>query len=292
MELEGIKEKELLKKHCSFQVGGEADFFYEAKKSDEIIKAIKAAKSEKIPYYITGKGANIIFSDKGFRGLIIKNSATEIKINGEVLEIESGALLTKVAQEAAEANLAGFEPLAWIPGTIGGAVYGNAGTKEGEIKDLIESVETYDSEKDEVSKTKPEFGYRDSSFKRNDLVILKVHLKLQKTDKIDEEEVKKQLQVRVQKQPKGFSAGSFFKNPSKDLPAGYLLDQAGCKGLQMGNAQISLKHANFFLNLGNATQNDIVELAKMAKERVKSHFEVDLQPEVRILDEFGDKIKI
>lgn len=282
MNFSGIKKNVSLENHCSFKVGGKADFFYDAKSAEKIPELIEFAKNLKIPWILIGGGTNVLFSEKGFRGLVIHIKADKITETSKTVTAEAGALLPQVARKA---NL---DALFGIPGTVGGAVWGNAGGRDGEIKDFMETVEVYDPDTGKTELIKPKFEYRKSDIGKK--IILKVTLK--KQEKSDKAKIREKLKWRAEKQPKEPSAGSFFKNPGKDLSAGYLIEQSGSKGLQVGGAQISNKHANFIINLGNAAQKDIVELAKIAKERVKSKFEIDLTPEVRIIDEYGGKIKV
>lgn len=294
MNFPGIQKDISLKDHCSFKIGGKADFFYNAESADSIPAIIKTAKGSKIPYIIIGSGTNTLFSENGFRGLVIHFKVANVKVKTEEIVADSGALLSQVINEAVNHNLSGLEVLAGIPGTIGGAIYGNAGTREGEIKTFVKEVEVYDPETDKIEKLKSEdlkFGYRKSSLKGSKKIVLRVTLKLNK-GKTNPDKIKGKLLERAMKQPKGFSAGSFFKNPNPLLAAGYLLEQAGTKSLQVGGAQISEKHANYIINLENATQKDIVELAKMAKERVKNKFNINLEPEVQVVDEYGARLEI
>lgn len=277
-----MKYKEPLKNHTSYKIGGIADRFIEAKTPENIIKSIRFAKKHDLPYLLIGSGTNILFSDKGFRGIVIKNLTNKTTIQKNIITADSGTKLALIAQK--------IPYMTGIPGTIGGAVYGNAGIPGHEIKNYIKSIEAYDPEEDKIlTLTATKFSYRHSEFKENKLIILKVTLKISKTAP---KTAKRQLVSRAKKQPYGMSAGSFFKNPSSDRPAGFLIDQTGLKGFKHGEAQISEKHANFFLNLGNATQKDILELAKTAYIKVKQKFGISLETEVQIFDEHGAKIEI
>lgn len=279
-----IKENEPLKNHCTYHIGGPAELFYEAKAVKDLVNLVGIALKNSLPYFILGSGGNVLFPDEGIKGLVIKNSASGIKIKAEKIIADSGTLLAKVILEAQRNNLTGLENLIGIPSTIGGAVFGNAGAFGTEIGDFVEKVEVLVSGKDVTTLGKSDliFGYRDSIFKKNpNWVILRVYLGLKKGQA--KEKTSEILKNRWIKHPKGYYCGSFFKNPSKDKPAGMLIEKCGLKGCKIGDAQISKKHANFILNLGSARASDVLKLAEMAKKRVKEEFGVELQEEVRVV---------
>jgi UDP-N-acetylmuramate dehydrogenase len=276
----------------TYKIGGNADYYCEAHTADDIPKLIKYALSNKMPYFILGGGSNTIFSDNGFRGLIIHNKAISIKVEGDKVIAESGAMLSKVINEAKKHNLGGITKLTGLPGTIGGAVYGNAGAHGVEIGNFVEKVKLFTAIKDvfEEGKDYFKFSYRYSILKENDEIILEVTLKLpplQPDEGGDEE-----LISRIKKQPKGMSAGSFFQNPSIEKPAGYLIDQAGLKGEKVGDIEISDLHANWLINTGKGTQKDLIKLAKKIKKTVRKRFDIELKPENILVDEYGNRIDI
>ncbi|MBU1992238.1 MAG: UDP-N-acetylmuramate dehydrogenase [Patescibacteria group bacterium] len=294
MELIDLQKGVSLKNYSSYGIGGGADYLLPATATDQLIEIIKLAKRENLPWIVIGGGTNILFPDKGVRGIVIQVKTHNLEISGEKITADSGTPLALVVNRSIQEGLTGLENWAGIPGTIGGAVYGNAGVPGSEMKDYIESVEIYDSKSDKTEKLpleEMEFSYRDSGFKRNGKIILRVTLKLTKSDD-KKADTAKTIKERLAKQPTTPSAGSFFKNPTPEKPAGLLIDQCGLKGKCIGDAQISDKHANFIINLGNATQKDILELAKMAKESVKEKFSIELIPEVQIFDELGNKTKL
>ena len=179
-----------------------------------------------------------------------------------------------------------------LPGTIGGAVRGNAGAYGTETKDVFLNAILFNSEKGlfEADEKYLNFSYRTSSVKTSKDIVIKVFLKLKKDEalsKTGQAEATDIVKNRISKQPKGKCSGSFFKNPGADLKAGYLLEQCGCKGLTVGGAQVSPQHANWIMNLGTATQKDVLELSEMMQERVKSRFNVDLEREVQFMDATG-----
>src|SRR3989339_83619 len=242
---DNIKKSESLSKHSTFRVGGEAKYFYECGNTKEIPDLIRWAYHNKLPFFVLGGGSNVIFPDKGFDGLVIKITASEIKVGKTQITAEAGAKLMQVAKIAGENDLGGIEEFISIPGSVGGAVRGNAGCFGKEISSVLRAA-----------------------------WILKAGR--------DQKRMKEVLALRKEKQPWGLSAGSFFKNPN-GASAGELIEKCGLKGKTFGGAQISEKHANFILNLGSAKASDILALAKMAQDAVKEKFDVDLEPEVQIV---------
>lgn len=276
----------------TLQVGGSADFYYILKDIDELPVLLYEAKKSQMPVFILGGGSNTIFADGGFRGLVIHMKANTIKVEGDRIIADAGALLSQVLQASLKHNLTGMERLMGLPGTVGGAVRGNAGAFGTETKDLIEKALIYNEKKGihEVFKDYFEFSYRTSLVKKNPGIdtVLRVFYKLSPAN--NDEAMQETLQIlksRAGKQPIGKTSGSFFKNPSSETTAGYLLDQAECKGLQVGQAKVSDLHANWIMNLGGATQKDVVELAKIMCERVREKFQIILEPEVQFVGEKG-----
>ncbi|MBI2638536.1 UDP-N-acetylmuramate dehydrogenase [Candidatus Peregrinibacteria bacterium] len=282
----GIRQKEPLKNHCTFRVGGPADLFYELTNIEEIPELIAFTEENSIPYRIIGRGTNVLFTDKGFRGLIIKNLSNEYRVDGEEISANSGALLSQIIRLSIDNNLSGLEPLYGLPGTIGGAVWGNAGIPGTEIKQFVKKVVLFNASDGvrEMNADEISFQYRKTSLQDAQNIIMHVVLRLQKGhQKASKELMKKIDEIRRGKQPIGYTAGSFFKNPSPEKPAGWLIDQAGLKGTRIGDAEISAKHANFFMNTGHATALQIFELAELAKTKVKEKFSIDLEMEVKII---------
>lgn len=239
------------------------------------------AEENSISYKIIGRGTNILFTDKGFRGLIIKNITNKYSLNGAEISADSGVILAQIIQLSVNNNLTGLEALYGLPGTIGAAVYGNAGIPGTETGSFIKNLTVFNTSDGvrEITKDAVSFKYRWSSLQENHDIILRVTLRLKKTDKMAPKNMR-------EKQPTGYSAGSFFKNPSPDKSAGYLIDQAGLKGYSIGDAEISQKHANFFINKGHATAKDLLALIRLAQEKVAEKFNIKLEPEVKIIGEF------
>lgn len=298
LEIEGIKKDEPLSNHCTFRIGGPADYFYTAKSTEKIAPIIKEAKSKNIPYFIFGGGSNILFDDKGFRGLVIKIDTKNITTKNDTIVADAGVTIPELIKFAAEHSLQGLEKWIGLPGTLGGAVRGNAGCNGLETAEILTECQVLDPESGEtttLTNKDLEYDYRESRLKHSNKIILKATLKLKPiahpTDQTATQQQELLDQIRQQRydaQPPGFSSGSFFKNPpSPQDPAGKLIDQAGLKGTQIGNAKISLKHGNFLQNLGGATASDILALAKLIKKEVHDKFNINLEEEVQILTEYG-----
>ena len=280
----------------SIGIGGTADLYYRLEKTDELEPLIKAAEQLKIPFIILGGGTNTIFADEGFRGLIIHMMARRVALEPSndpahgIISAEAGALMAQIIAFALKNNLSGLEKLMGLPGTIGGAVRGNAGAYGTEIKDVFLKALIYSPGKGlrEVGPEYLNFSYRKSTIKATKDVILKVFLRLEAKDCTRAvAEATEIIKNRITKQPKGQSTGSFFKNPGALLSAGYLLDRCGCKGLQVGGAQVSPEHANWIVNRGGATCKDVIDLAGMMRERVESRFDMTLEPEVQLIGPTG-----
>lgn len=276
----------------TLEVGGPADLYYPLTDINELPALFEAAQKLEIPTFVLGGGANTIFHEKGFRGLIIHMKANEIRVEGERIIADAGALLSQVLQTARKNGLVGMEKFMGLPGTVGGAVRGNAGAFGIETKDVFEKALIWSEEKgvhEEPAKYF-NFTYRSSTVKKRKGkdVVLRVTYKLTKGDtKAAMKENAQVIASRLAKQPTGKNTGSFFKNPSPEQPAGKMLDEAGCKGLKVGDIQVSNQHANWIMNNGNATQTEILKLMKTMQKRVKEQFNVDLEPEVQFVGETG-----
>lgn len=285
-----IKKNVLMKNHTSFRIGGFADEFCEAKSVAQIKELTAYAKEKGMPYQIIGNGTNILVSDNGIRGLVIKLandfSKTELKENRIIAE--AGSLLTNLSVLALKNSLTGLEFASGIPGTLGGAIYMNAGAYGGEMKDVIKSV-TYleNGEVKTIFSDKLEFDYRKSFFTNRDAVILSAEIELTAGDA---EEIKAKMEDykkrRTEKQPLLMpSAGSTFKRPAGYF-AGKLIEDAGLKGYKMGNAMVSDKHSGFVVNSGDATAEEILNLIEYIKKTVFEKFGVKLETEIKMIGEF------
>jgi len=293
-----LEERVPLSDHCSFRVGGVADYFLEAKDIGMLTEAVSIAFRNNIPFFVIGGGYNILPSDEGFRGLIIKNSSSNIVFNSDssTVIVDSGLILGKMINLAASRDLGGLEFLFGVPGTIGGAIYGNAGAFNYEIGDFLKSVTMLASKDGKLAIVRHEadwlqMSYRSSRLKKeaNKIgqfapVILTATLQLVQRRR---DEILRMMQENLNKkketQPLSeVSAGSFFKNagPNRDMAAGYLLDQAGAKRMRVGGAAFSQKHANFLINRKRATASDLRFLAEKAKESVREKFGIELKEEI------------
>ena len=278
-----------LKNYNTYKVEATAKYIFYPYNVENLIKMLEYIKENNITYKILGKGSNLIFNFDVYEGILIKlDELNEVIIEDDTITVESGYPLIKLAMEASNLGLTGLEFASGIPGTIGGAVYMNAGAYKSDMSNVIEDV-TYLTPELEIKTVKKEelnFGYRTSFFKENkDNIILKTTLKLSKGDK---EEILKLIQERATKrketQPLEYpSAGSVFRNPEGDF-AGRLIEEQGFKGKNINGAEVSTKHANFIINTDNCSGKDIVELINEIKETIKKEYDIDLILEQEIIE--------
>ncbi len=290
LDKEDIKIDEPMKKHISFKVGGPADVLVKPKTEEQLKEIIKFVKNENIPFLIIGNGSNLLVKDGGIRGVVIElsNNFNHFEIDGNIVKVQAGALLSIVGKAVLKESLKGFEFAAGIPGTLGGALAMNAGAYGGEMKHIVKSVRLMDMDGNIVNFTNEqmEFDYRKSILSREEYVVLSAEIELEKGDY---EEIKATMmhftQQRVTKQPLSLpSAGSTFKRPPGHF-AGKLIEDCGLRGLTLRGAQVSEKHCGFVVNLGDATAKDLLDLMYVVKSTVKSKFGVMLEEEVKILGE-------
>ena len=286
-----IQERVQLKDYTTFRIGGPARYFIQARTKKEIIEAVKWAKENSLPFFILGGGSNLLVSDKGYNGVVIKILNSKIKTSQKnIIVADAGLPLSKTVVVSLQKRLTGLEWAAGIPGTVGGAVRGNAGAFEGEMKDSVKTVEAFDSEKMKIRKFKNKecgFGYRKSVFKKNPrLIVLSCELFLKKGDKKKiREKIQKYLDYRHQRHPKEPSAGSIFKKIGRE-PAPILISRAGLVGKKIGKARVSQKHCNFIINCGGAKAKDVVNLIKSIKKSIKKKLKKNLQEEIQFLGDF------
>lgn len=277
-----------MKEHTTIRVGGKADYMVMADSIENIRKSVSMLSSLSIPFMIMGNGSNIVFSDDGYHGVIIKIGAglSRIEVDGDTITAEAGASLAAVANLAMENSLSGLEFASGIPGTIGGAAYMNAGAFDGEMKQVIAETLCIDREGRFITLHGDEhnFSYRHSRMQDEDLICLKVKLKLNKGDKETIRSKMNELNARRrEKQPLNYpSAGSVFKRPP-GCYAGKLIDDCGLRGYRIGGAQVSDKHCGFIVNTGNATASDVVALIKHVQQTVYNNFGKLLELEVKII---------
>ena len=286
---------ESLKKHTTYGIGGPADLMIFPKSKQDLIKVIEIINENKIQLTILGSGSNVLVSDNGIRGAVIslKNSLKQIEVDNNILYAECGTMLGKIVKHAVKNNLIGLENLNGVPGTLGGALIMNAGAWGGEISENLIHVEVINSKSEiqKIQKKDLNFSYRQSSFNKDD-ILLSAKFNLKKADKdIIKENFIEAQSGRKKSQPLNKrSAGSLFKNP-KNNSAGKLLDEAGLKGFSIGDAKISEKHANFFINDGDASSRDMLMLIKKAHKEVKDKFNVNLSLEVKLMGFNADEIE-
>lgn len=279
---------EPMTKHTTFKIGGVADIFIKIETKEELKNSLEIAKKNNIPITVIGNGSNVLVMDKGIRGIVIKLDLKDIRIDNNLIYVEAGVLLPKLARVACDNNLTGLEEISGIPGTFGGAIYMNSGAHGIEISDKIISI-TYIDENLEIktiNKEDADFSYRKSIFQNENWIILNGTLRLENGN---QEEIKEKMQdfleTRKQNQPLNMpSAGSVFKRGENYISA-KLIDECGLKGKSIGGAQVSEKHAGFIVNNGNATAKDVLELIDFIKQQVDNKFGVELKTEIKILGE-------
>jgi len=289
-----IALNEPLSRHTTFKIGGPADVMLQPASPQEVAAAMQVATEFGVPITILGNGSNVLVLDGGIRGLVLKfgEKMAYIKHNGCTIIAGAGALLTDVSCYAAACALTGMEFAVGIPGSIGGAVFMNAGAYDGEMSHIVSAVScvTPLGKLRRFTKEEINFGYRYSIFQENECAICEVELTLRPGDIASIEQKMKDYTCRREtKQPLEMpSAGSTFKRPP-GYYAGTLIEETGLKGLRVGGAQVSLKHAGFIINTGGATAKDVLQLIKEVQRRVYERVGVMLQPEVRILGEEPEK---
>ena len=277
--------------YTAFGIGGLADYFCRVKTKKEFVKAIKWAKDKKLDYFILGNGTNILISDKGFRGLAIKvqssSASWRIKVQSSKITAEAGLSLAELLRFSIKHSLSGLEFLAGIPGTVGGAVAGNAGIKKGSISEVLEKVIVFgeDGLIYDLNNKECQFDYRKSRFQKTKEIILEVVFNLKKQEPAIIKQKINQILKQRKNQPEGKSVGSIFKNPGSK-PAGYLIQEAGLKGKKIGGAMISKKHANWIINFSNAKAQDVLKLIRLAKMEVKKKFGIEMKEEIKLMGEF------
>ena len=256
--------------------------------AEDVKSVVEFCKSEQIPYYIVGNGSNLLVSDKGYDGVIIHlfKNMSAMRIEGNKVYVQAGALLSKVAVQAGRKGLTGMEFASGIPGTIGGALVMNAGAYGGEMKDVVRLVQVMceDGSFREYTGAEMEFGYRTSRVLHEKSVALEAVLELTPGDPTAIQNRMEELkEARITKQPLNYaSAGSTFKRPEGYF-AGKLIQDAGLSGFSVGDAQVSEKHCGFVINRGEATAADVADLIRKVQEQVYEKFQVKLEPEVRML---------
>jgi UDP-N-acetylmuramate dehydrogenase len=301
---EGLREHEPLRHHTTFRVGGPADWFYAARTPDRLVTALRTAHEWGVPSFLLGGGSNLLVSDEGFRGIVVKNAIDDIAFDGITAQVGCGADYLTFIQRCQQQSLAGLAYAAGIPGSVGGAIYGNAGCYGQDIGTRTVECTVCTLEGEHVE-TLPrdwfQFAYRDSRLKREPRALLTCVLRLERGDPAEiAAEIAEKLEIRRVKHPQWrmeSTAGSYFKNlppgfqapglplspGTRRVPAGALLDACECRGLRVGDAMVFPKHANILVNMGQATAHDVLSLAEAMKARVRAKFGVELEEEVMFL---------
>lgn len=286
-----VVSDEPMKKHTTFRIGGNADIFVRPESKEQIAEILRMCRSQDVPYFILGNGSNLLVGDRGFRGAVINimDNMNDIKVDGGIIKAQAGAMLVKVSRAARDNSLTGLEFASGIPGTIGGAIYMNAGAYGGEMKDVVIQVTAMDADGEiyTFGADELEFSYRHSVIQQRNLIVLDVTMKLEAGDQKSIDDRMSELAVaRRTKQPLEYpSAGSTFKRPEGYF-AGKLIMDAGLRGYRVGDAQVSEKHCGFVVNRGNATADDVIKLIDDVKAKVSEEYDVVLEPEVRMIGEF------
>jgi UDP-N-acetylmuramate dehydrogenase len=301
---EDLREQEPLKHHTTFRVGGPADWFLAARTPDQLVTALRVAAELGVPSFLLGGGSNLLVSDEGFRGLVVRNAIEDISFDGTTAHVGCGADYLGFIERCREESLAGLAYAAGIPGSVGGAIYGNAGCYGQDIGSRVLECTVCMPDGSRVEALPGawfQFAYRDSRLKREPRALLSCVLRLERGDAAAIAiEIEEKLEIRRVKHPQWRiepTAGSYFKNlppgfqapglplspGTQRVPAGVLLDACQCRGLRVGDAMVFPKHANILVNAGQATAHDVLALAEVMKARVRSRFGVELEEEVMFL---------
>ncbi len=285
---EGIRKNEPMSRHTSWQVGGPADYYLCPADLSELVEIVRFSNKYNLPLYVFGNGTNLLVLDGGIRGLVVNIGSSFSYVNCEQNGLTAGAgtPMTYLARTAAEQGLVGLEFAVGIPGSLGGAVIMNAGSFGGYIGEKVRAVklvspgaELITMERNELS-----FSYRTSNLPGKG-VIFEIVLDLKPGDSVESMKLMDYfLSERSRRHPDLPSAGSVFRN-IPDQPAGKIIEEIGCKGMRIGGAEVSCKHANFIVNTGTATAADILSLIEAVRQKVKDEYNLDLQPEVKIVGE-------
>ena len=303
--MKDFSQNEPLSKHTTLEIGGPAKYFGETQSEEELKEIVKKAMNEAIPFMVVGEGSNLLVADEGFEGLVIKNKVKGIKKKDGLVSTMMGSALQELVDFTIKNGLAGMQKMTGIPGTVGGAIYGNAGAYGQTISDHLVRIKVFDGKKTFwMAKAECNFSYRDSDFKKTEYILLEAEFKLDAGDSSHlRKEAEETLALRLKKYKPGIACpGSFFKNVQvKDLtqeqlatipkdkivyekiPAGYLLEEVGAKGARRGDIEIADFHANLFINRGKGTARDFYSLSEEFKQKVKEKFGIVLEPEVQLI---------
>jgi len=280
---------EPMSRHTSLKVGGPADLFVRVASDADMVGAVAVAREHELPVFVLGGGTNLLVSDKGIRGVVLENAWSEDSVEGDVVTAASGTPLAHVAAVAARSGIGGLEWMATVPGTVGGAVHGNAGAFGTETADVLLDAELMDleSERWTVARGDLGFAYRTTVLQGTPTIVLGARFRGTAGDRATAvRRIKEIANERAAKQPLAQpNTGSIFRNPPGDF-AGRLIEAGGLKGRRVGAAMVSEKHANFIVNTGDASASDVLELMRLCQREVKERFGIDLVPEVEVVGEW------
>ena len=303
-----IQKNILLKDYTTFKIGGAAEFFAEVNNTIELQEVLQWAGDNNKQIFVLGGGSNLLVSDDGIKGLVIKLNLNDLEIEGNKVRVGSGVSLTYLLNETLENDLVGLDFVTGIPGTVGGAIRGNAGTYGQDMSRVVKTIKYIDDQYKvvEISADKAKFAYRHSMFKESKYIIVEAGLEL-KHGNVEEVRklIKERLAYRHETQPHRPSAGCIFKNVKiedvdikdlekrhldlsrfanhKKIPVGYLIEEAGLKGHTIGDAQISEKHGNYIINKSNATAEQVIMLISFIKQQIRDKYGIQLIEEVQII---------
>jgi len=284
----GVRDQPLAP-HTSLRIGGPADFFLRIASEKDLVGAIQVARMNELPVFLLGGGTNVLVADGGIRGVVLQNAWRESSVDGDIVAASSGTELAHVAAVAARAGVEGLEWMATVPGTVGGAVHGNAGAFGSETADVIVDAELVDLNGDTWTATVDELGYayRTSALQGTPIICVRARFRGKAGDRANAvRRIKEMANERIKKQPLAQpNTGSIFRNPPGDF-AGRLIEAAGLKGRAIGGAMVSEKHANFIVNANGATASDVRALMTLVQQEVAKRFEVKLVPEVELVGEW------
>ncbi len=284
----GVRD-EPMSKHTSLRIGGPADYFVRVTTERDLVGAIAVAREHELPVLMLGGGTNMLVSDRGVRGVVLQNDWSETSVDGLTIMASSGTPLASVAAVGARNGIAGLEWMATVPGTVGGAVHGNAGAFGSETKDVLVDATLMDLNGDTWTEGNAELGfaYRTSKLQKTPIVVVSARFRGTPGDRASAvRRIKEIANERIAKQPLAQpNTGSIFRNPPGDH-AGRLIDAAGLKGVTIGGAMVSIKHANFIVNVGDASANDVRMLMERCQREVREKFGVELIPEVELVGEW------
>jgi UDP-N-acetylmuramate dehydrogenase len=278
-----------MSRHTSLHIGGPADYFVKVRSEDDLVGAVRVAREAELPTFILGGGTNLLVSDEGIRGVVLANAWSEVNVDGRVVAATSGTPLASVAAAAARNGIVGLEWMATVPGTVGGAVHGNAGAFGSDTSSVLLDAQLLDLNADvwNASLDDLAYSYRTSSLQGTPSIVLRARFHGEPGDRATAvQRIKEIANERIAKQPLAQpNTGSIFRNPPGDH-AGRLIEAAGLKGTRIGDAMVSEKHANFIVNVGAARATDVRALMRRCQAEVRERFGVELRPEVELVGEW------